>query len=78
MNRKSFLRNAIIAAAISICPKSLLPSFGDIEAEEEKYFIGIIPTIEKYKNRDYVLYAGSEFMTAWENVIKELTKKSRK
>lgn len=31
MNRQSFLRNCFIAVAISFCPKSLLPSFGELE-----------------------------------------------
>lgn len=33
MNRKNFLRNTLMAIAISVCPKSLLPSFGDVEEE---------------------------------------------
>lgn len=39
MNRKSFIRNSLMALCVSVLPKNLLPSFGEVE--EEKKFVKV-------------------------------------
>ena len=54
MNRKNFLRNAMMALAVSLVPKILQPMLPDIQEEEmvdvevERYIVGYDPYSREY------------------------------